>query len=44
MTRFHFLILAMLVLCVLPVLGTLTDAKTPRHVVQLPTEFQVRHF
>lgn len=44
MTRIHFLILATLALCVLPILGTLLDGPTPRHTVQIPAEFQVRHF
>ncbi|WP_370283452.1 hypothetical protein [Pseudooceanicola sp.] len=44
MTRMHFLILATLALCVLPILGTLTESPAPRHTVQIPAEFQIRHF
>jgi len=44
MKRIHFVILATLALCILPILGTVADTRTPRHAVQMPAEFQVRHF
>ncbi|MGH1424250.1 MAG: hypothetical protein ACRBBU_05945 [Pseudooceanicola sp.] len=44
MKRSHFLICATLVLCLLPVLGTLAEnTPEPRQIVQLHTDDTARH-
>ncbi|WP_176440786.1 hypothetical protein [Oceanicola sp. 22II-s10i] len=45
MNRKHFLIVASLILCLLPVLGTFADTHNePHRVVQLHSEQLTRHY
>ncbi|WP_375688656.1 hypothetical protein [Pseudooceanicola sp. LIPI14-2-Ac024] len=44
MTRVHFLILATLALCTLPVIGTLVDSHPPQRAIALTPDIQLRHY